>query len=107
MKRAPRGNSGRPWRRVRDEVYAEEDYCARCGRFVDQTLPANHNFARSVGHIVPPALGGTDDRDNLRLEHRICNSLGRHTITIAGMPPDDHPRPAPQPPPRSPRSQIW
>ena|SRR6266568_2197515 len=73
-----RRNTGRPWRRARDEVYRTEYLCARCGLAVDKSLPPNHDYGKSVGHIVPPNMGGTDDRSNLRLEHRICNAMGRH-----------------------------
>lgn len=68
------GRSGRPWRRVQAQVYATESVCHLCGQPVDPTLPANHDMARSVDHIIPLALGGDPtSRANLRLAHRLCN----------------------------------
>lgn len=32
-----------------------------------------HPLSGTVGHIVPTARGGTDDPDNLRVEHWYCN----------------------------------
>jgi 5-methylcytosine-specific restriction endonuclease McrA len=106
IRRHVRRNSGRPWRRVRDQVYAEEYLCWRCGKPVDKLLPANHDMGKSVDHIVPWSLGGTDDRDNLRLAHRICNSVGNHVgpgVTVRSEREERHedePRP-------DVRSRIW
>lgn len=75
------GLSGRPWRRLQAHVYATETHCAvdECvcpdGRWVNQTLPPNHPFARSVDHIIPKGQGGPPlDRNNARLAHRRCNT---------------------------------
>jgi 5-methylcytosine-specific restriction endonuclease McrA len=87
-----RRNSGRPWRRVRDQVYAEELYCWRCGLPVDQFLPSNHDYGRSVDHLLPASMGGGDDRANLRLAHRICNSRGRHAGPGVAVNADPAPR---------------
>jgi hypothetical protein len=75
-------SSGRPWKRLQAQVYAEETHCCRCGGWVDQTLPYNHRQARSVDHLVERQLGGEDHRDNLRLAHRACNA---HAATPAGQ----------------------
>jgi hypothetical protein len=37
----------------------------------------------TLGHIVPMAEGGTDDLDNLRLEHRKCNLAAGKRIVRA------------------------
>lgn len=67
-------SSGRPYRRVQAQVYAEESHCWLCGRHVDQQLPHNDPMARSIDHVIPKVRGGTDHRTNLRLAHRQCNS---------------------------------
>lgn len=85
MATAPR--TGRPWRRTAQQVYVEETHCWLCGQHVDQTLPANHDLARSIDHVIPRSLGGTNERSNLRLAHRRCNSRRR-----AGAPRAHNPR---------------
>lgn len=47
--------------------------CAKCGRIIDPTLSGLHPEGATVGHTLPVSKGGTDDFDNLRLEHRRCN----------------------------------
>lgn len=82
-----RRRGGRPWARLVAQVYAEETHCGipDCGAYVDQTLPANHDLARSVDHIIPLADGGPEyARWNVRLAHRICNS--RRGATHATQP---------------------
>jgi 5-methylcytosine-specific restriction endonuclease McrA len=69
------GLTGRPWRRLQAHVYATETHCWICGTHVDQTLPPNHPYARSVDHVHPKGQGGPPlDRANLRLSHRRCNT---------------------------------
>lgn len=68
--------SGRRWREVQEQVWAEETVCRFCNQPVDQTLHHNHPMARNVDHVVPIAHGGAMyERSNLRLSHRRCNSL--------------------------------
>ena len=39
---------------------------------------------RTIEHVVPRSLGGTDDLDNLRLAHRFCNAVrGRDDFETA------------------------
>lgn len=69
------GYQGRPARRLQAQVYAEETVCWLCGQWVDQTLPPNHDMARSVDHVIPRSLGGDPyARTNARLAHRLHNS---------------------------------
>ena len=52
--------SGRPWRRTRDLVFAAYGTaCWLCG----------HDGADTIDHVIPTALGGSDDLDNLRPAH--------------------------------------
>ena len=52
------------------------DHCCHCGR------PAS----RSVEHVIPRSVGGTDDLANLRPAHLLCN-LQRGTRPMAGYLP--------------------
>lgn len=47
--------------------------CGICGADIQRTLPARHPMSASTDHIVPVALGGTDDPENLQLAHLVCN----------------------------------
>jgi 5-methylcytosine-specific restriction endonuclease McrA len=49
------------------------DTCCHCGR------PGS----RSVEHVIPRSVGGTDDLDNLRPAHLVCN-VKRGTRPMAG-----------------------
>ena len=49
--------------------------CKWCLGPVDLSLVGSRSkWAPSVDHIVPWALGGTNDPENLQLMHRVCNS---------------------------------
>lgn len=66
---------GRPARRLKARVFAEETHCWLCGEWVDPTLPPNDRLARSIDHVIPRSLGGDPHaRANARLAHRKCNS---------------------------------
>lgn len=61
------------------EIAAEDGaWCRLCGEDVDLSVASPDRRAPSVDHIVPRALGGSDDRSNLQLAHRGCNSSKRH-----------------------------
>lgn len=71
-----RGRTGRPFERVKAQVYRDETHCWLCHQPVNQALPHNHPLARSVDHIVPLSHGGDPlDRSNCRLAHRKCNTI--------------------------------
>lgn len=80
------GRSGRPWERLKAQVFAEETHCHCCRSPVDQTLPHNHPKARSVDHLIPrdkrPDLAY--ERGNLRLAHRGCNSTRGNRMRARG-----------------------
>jgi len=61
--------SSRPWRRIKAQILAGSDVCHICGE------PG----ADSVDHLVPVALGGTNDPANLRPAHHdvppYCNRV--------------------------------
>lgn len=61
------------------QIAAEDGtQCRLCGAEVDMTLKSPDRLSATVDHIVPRALGGSDDRSNLQLAHRGCNSSKRH-----------------------------
>lgn len=63
-------------RRMRPMVLARHGwYCALCDRPIDWTLHWSDPLALSIDHVIPLALGGTDDLDNLQPAHRECNVL--------------------------------
>lgn len=70
----PRGS--RAWRRLCEQVYAEETHCWLCHQWVDQDLTKDDPMSRTVDHVIPLARGGppVPDRDGARLAHRRCNS---------------------------------
>lgn len=50
--------------------------CGICGEPVDLTLrKAESTMCASVDHILPRALGGTHDPENLQLAHLYCNQV--------------------------------
>ena len=81
-----KSRGGRPWARKCAVIYAEEVECWICGHLVDFSLPYLDRLGkenpgyRSVDHIIPIALGGTDDRSNLKLSHLICNKLKKDML---------------------------
>ena len=52
------------WDRLSKAVIAEAPWCVQCGRTSDLT----------VDHIRPRSRGGTNDRSNLQVLCRSCNS---------------------------------
>lgn len=61
------------------ELAAEDGaWCRLCSGDVDMTLVSPDRLSATVDHIIPRALGGSDDRANLQLAHRGCNSSKRH-----------------------------
>lgn len=62
-----------------ERVAAEDGTdCKLCGLPVDLSVASPSRLAASVDHIVPRALGGGDERENLQLAHRGCNSSKGH-----------------------------
>lgn len=56
--------------------------CWICGGMCDINADPNSNYYPSVDHIVPQSLGGKDTLDNVRLAHRICNTVRRTNQNI-------------------------
>jgi 5-methylcytosine-specific restriction endonuclease McrA len=51
----------------------DEWTCHLCGEMVDETLPRLAKMGASLDHVVPISKGGTDEPENLKLAHFICN----------------------------------
>lgn len=69
------GRMGARWDAAQAVVFRTQTHCWRCGRYVDQELPDTDRMSRTVGHIKALEDGGPPlELDNLRLEHRACNS---------------------------------
>lgn len=78
---------GRPWRRLRDQVLAEETHCFRCGNEVDKSLPRNQRWSASIDHVIDVADGGAPlDRSNVRLAHHGCNSAAGNARRLGREP---------------------
>lgn len=54
---------------------AERDLwtCHLCNEYVDESLPSMARLGPSLDHVIPISKGGTDDPENLKLAHWICN----------------------------------
>lgn len=48
--------------------------CWLCGVMVDQFVPRTSRMGATVDHVVPLSKGGSDELENLRLAHWICNN---------------------------------
>lgn len=61
---------GAAWRRLRDEVLERDGYVCRCSecRALGRVLEAHE-----VDHVIPKALGGTDDLGNLQAINGDCH----------------------------------
>jgi 5-methylcytosine-specific restriction endonuclease McrA len=84
-----KGRTGRPYRRLRTRVIAEEDVCFRCGQPVDKSLPGTHRWGPSLEHKVPLSRGGDPlTRENVALSHLGCNAGYRdgRRITLREVP---------------------
>ena len=73
---------GRRIAKVRGYLFVRDgSRCGRCGGVIDMRLSGLQADGPTLGHIVPLSSGGTDDLDNLRLEHRRCNlSAGKRLV---------------------------
>ena len=72
---------------LHDLFKRDDGVCHICGKqcnwndytVTDTTIIAG-NWYPSVDHIVPVSLGGSDSWDNVKLAHRICNSIRGNKI---------------------------
>jgi hypothetical protein len=60
--------------RLRAVIAAREGYrCWLCERKIDRRLKHPHPRSLSLDHYIPVTKGGSDDPNNLRPAHLICN----------------------------------
>lgn len=71
--------TGRPWRRLREQVLQRDKYLCQCQECKERFVPLEAN---EVDHIIPLARGGTDSMDNLRAINADCHK--RKTLIDSG-----------------------
>lgn len=54
--------------------------CGLCGEPVDRALVHPHPDSPCVDHIKQRVEGGTDDLDNLRVVHFVCNARRKRAL---------------------------
>lgn len=59
--------------------------CWLCGKPCDITLEPNDNYYPSIDHVFPVSLGGKDQWDNVKLAHRICNSIKSNETDLTAV----------------------
>jgi 5-methylcytosine-specific restriction enzyme A len=64
------GVTGRPWRRLRDQILKRDRYLCQCD---ECRRTGAIKEASEVDHIVPISLGGSDRPDNLRAVNHVCH----------------------------------
>lgn len=59
--------------------------CWLCSEGVDPRLKGRHPGMASYDHVVPTSLGGSDEPDNLKLAHLVCNVRRGNRIEETGQ----------------------
>ena len=74
----------KPSRLAADQVVAlYGDTCHICKEPIDPGLPRTSKMGLTVDHIIPLSKGGSDEMDNLRPAHWICNVRKSDKVTDA------------------------
>lgn len=64
----------KPSRLSCDEIAERDNFvCHICSGLVDMSLPRTSGLGATVDHVIPLSKGGSDEPDNLRLAHWVCN----------------------------------
>lgn len=69
---------GWEWRKKRAAVLKRDRYMCQCGDCKGRGLPASE-----VDHVIPKALGGSDDSDNLQAMNEDCHKLKTQAEAVA------------------------
>lgn len=70
-------------KRRRYAIYERDSFtCGICADPVDMSLHWNADMAASLDHIKPRSHGGGDESENLRMAHRVCNSLRQAPLEL-------------------------
>jgi 5-methylcytosine-specific restriction endonuclease McrA len=83
---------GEGWKvRLRREMFIEQaGLCALCNCLMLLIPVRRSERAANFDHIIPVSFDGTWERENLRLTHRICNSMrGNGTRPVRERPATD------------------
>lgn len=74
--------------RARDMLEAvwRSGACGICGRAVSRKHAYPHPLSASVDHIIPVAIGGATDIQNLQLAHLCCNHRKGAAVVAAQIP---------------------
>lgn len=64
------------------EVVRHATQCSICGVAISPKHPQGHPHKAVAGHIIPRAMGGTEDRWNLRPECATCSNTRAHETTL-------------------------
>lgn len=73
-------------------LYKRDDgICWLCGEACDINADTNSNMYPSVDHVKPISLGGKDEWGNVRLAHRLCNSLRSNNEKVTFIAETDSP----------------
>lgn len=70
-KRDVRTLTGRPWRRLREQILQRDNYLCTCKECKKRIVP---KLADEVDHVIPLAKGGTDHPSNLAAMHHDCHA---------------------------------
>jgi len=75
IKTVKRQSKTKPSRLAADQVLREYgDKCHICKETIDLELDRTSRMGLTVDHVIPLSKGGTDEIDNLRPAHWICNN---------------------------------
>lgn len=83
-KREHRTLTGRPWRRLREQVLQRDNYLCQCAECAKRFVPLE---ATEVDHIIPLAKGGSDKPENLRAMNKDCHAA--KTLRDSGIEPKE------------------
>lgn len=61
--------------RHRAQIRRTQAPCGICGGEIDYSLHWRNPLSFVVDHVIPLALGGSDDIENKQAAHRHCNSI--------------------------------
>lgn len=61
-------------------IKRDKGICYLCNDKVNIHLDSNDNFYPSIEHVIPISKGGTHTWDNVKLAHRICNSIKNNSV---------------------------
>lgn len=64
-------------------IYRRDNWmCQICFDPIDREVNPNDDMAPSLDHIIPRSAGGGHESSNLRLAHRLCNSVRGAAVVV-------------------------